>query len=81
MTIHTVVLTASKQQGVAFGLNTSGKAVRIWLMTPRAVEHAMMKLEQLGKICGPSYAKRKQYDRGRVISLSGGRKAKEWALR
>ena len=79
MTIHTVVLTTSKRQGVAFGLDTWGHPVRIWLLTPRAVGKAMEKLEQLGRLC-KSYAKTKPYDADRVRRLSGGDQAKEWNL-
>lgn len=52
VTIHTVRLTRSKRQGVAYGLDELGSAVRIWLLTPRAVEIGMEQLEALGRACG-----------------------------
>jgi len=57
VTIHTVKLTRNKRQGVAYGQDELGAAVRIWLLTPRAVAVGMEQLEGLGRSLG-SYAKK-----------------------
>ncbi len=80
MTIHTVVLTRGRRQGVAFGLDELGKPIRIWLMNPRAVDIAMERLEQLGYLL-KTYARSRPNDRERLLSLSGGKRAREWSLR
>jgi hypothetical protein len=62
VTIHTVKLTRSKRQGVAYGLDELGAAVRIWLLTPRAVEIGMERLEALGRNLGSDTKKVKARD-------------------
>jgi hypothetical protein len=77
MTIHTVVLCASKKQGVAFGLNELARPIRIYLMTPRAVEHAMEQLECFAQ----TYARSRPINPERVRRLAGGRRTETWSLR
>lgn len=47
--IHTVLLTPSKERGLAIGRNAAGQTIRVFLATPRAVGLAMDKLEAFAR--------------------------------
>lgn len=67
--IHTILLTPSKQQGLAIGHDgRTGKSFRIWLMSPRAVDVAMRRLRS---IAGEFNASPKKIRRERLQQIDG----------
>ncbi len=79
--IHTVLLTASKRQGVALGNDDQGHAIKIWLLTPRAVEKGMEKLRAVARACGGA-PKRDILRAERVCRLDvSTNNSREWVLR
>ena len=81
--VHTVLLTASRRQGVALGVDANGTAFRIWLLTPRAVEVGLEKLKAVANTLGALprriNAPQETIRGSRNQSLS--RRSCEWTLR
>lgn len=82
--IHSVLLTRDKRQGVALGNDDAGRAIRIYLLTPRAVEQGMEKLRTVARACGGPYTApavhKRTLERERALQLSHSQ-ARTWSLR
>jgi hypothetical protein len=79
--IHTVLLVGGKQQGVALGNDgETGHAIRIWLMTPKAVDLAQEQLAAFANSFGSGHLVQAaaQPERSRRLNVS---QAKSWSLR
>jgi hypothetical protein len=79
--IHTVLVCGNKRQGVALGNDgETGQAIKIWLMTPKAVGLALQKLAAVANAVGGARLtiKATRAERSRQLDVS---RARSWALR